>query len=64
MITPTYRITEDDLAVLESEIPRLMEAASPLCNDPVHRKRWEAIKKILSDVRWNYGPYLEVEQHE
>lgn len=57
-----YQITEDDLAMLESEMPRLMDSNLPTCNDPMTRKRWQAVKEILSNVRWNYGPPQEVEQ--
>lgn len=56
-----FRICEEDLAILESELPRLLEASAVLCNDPIHRKRWEAVKEIISNVRWDYGPPLEVQ---
>jgi hypothetical protein len=59
-----FQITEDDLAILEQEIPRLLDAANMTCNDPIHRKRWEAVKVILSNVRWGYGPPLSVERIE
>ena len=62
MSVKLYQITEDDLAMLESEMPRLMDPNLPACNDPMTRKRWQAVKEILSNVRWNYGPPQEVEQ--
>lgn len=62
MSVKLYQITEDDLAMLESEMPRLMDSNLPACNDPMTRKRWQAVKEILSNVRWNYGPPQEVEQ--
>jgi len=52
-----YQIYEHDLAILESELPRLLER--PNCDDVIVRKRWEAIKKIICDIRWDYGPPLE-----
>jgi hypothetical protein len=55
-----YQITEEDLAVLESELPRILDATAMSCNDPLMRKRWEAVKSIISNVRWDYGPPLEV----
>lgn len=62
MTTKLFRITEDDLALLESEMPRLMDSALDGCNDAVTRKRWKALKDILSNVRWDYGPPEEVER--
>lgn len=55
-----YRITEEDLAILESELPRLLESSMMECNDPIIRKRWEMVKSIVSNVRWDYGPPTEV----
>lgn len=55
-----YQITETDLAVLESELPHLLEASMEMCNDPLKRKQWEAVKAIMSNVRWNYGPPSEI----
>lgn len=62
MTTQLYRISEEDLAILEQELPRLLDAASMTCNDPISRKRWESVKCILSNVRWDYGPPLKVER--
>lgn len=59
--TKLYQITEDDLAALEAELPRLLEACMVTCNDPLTRKRWEAVKTIVANVRWNYGPPQEVQ---
>lgn len=60
--TKLYHITEDDLAVLEAELPRLLETSSETCNDPITRKRWEMVKGIISNVRWDYGPPSEVQR--
>lgn len=51
-----YQIYEEDLEALESNLPALMDAAFEQCNDPLVRKRWERVKSIVSNVRWNYGP--------
>lgn len=64
MNEPIYQIYEADLSLLEREIPSLMDSAAGTCNDPLTRKRWEAIKTVLSNVRWNYGPYLMVQAEE
>lgn len=55
-----YQIKEEDLACLESELPRLLESSVLACNDPLSRKRWEAVKTIIANVRWDYGPPQEV----
>lgn len=64
MTTKLYQIKEDDLATLESELPRLLDAAAMTCNDAITRKRWQAVKEILSNVRWDYGPPQQVEAIE
>lgn len=56
----TFRITEEDLCTLESELPEILEREGELLNDVFQRKRWEMVKGILSNVRWEYGPPLEV----
>jgi hypothetical protein len=61
MSTKLFQIYEDDLASLEREFPNLMEAAFGSCNDPLTRKRWDAVKQIISNVRWGYGPPVEVQ---
>lgn len=64
MTTQLFQITEDDLVVLEQELPKLLDASNMVCNNPIHRKRWEMVKSILSNVRWGYGPPLSVERIE
>lgn len=51
-----YQIYEEDLEALESNLPALMDASFAASNDPLVRKRWEQVKGIVSNVRWNYGP--------
>lgn len=55
MNEPIYQIYEADLSLLEREIPSLMDSAAGTCNDPLTRKRWEAIKTVLSNVK-NQAP--------
>lgn len=47
-----FQIQESDLADLERLLPTLQEMMTPV----VRR-----VKEILSNVRWNYGPYQDVE---
>lgn len=51
-----YQIYDVDLEALESNLPALMDAGLAACNNAVVRKRWEQVKSIVSNVRWNYGP--------
>lgn len=62
MSTKLFQIKEDDLAVLESELPRVLDAAAMACNDALTRKRWQMVKEIISNVRWDYGPPSQVER--
>lgn len=55
-----HQIYEADLEALESNLPALMNASFVQCNDPIIRKRWEQVKSIVSNVRWNYGPPVVV----
>jgi len=59
MKTKFYQIKEDDLALLESELPRILSASPDGCNDPANRKRWKMVKEIIGNIRWDYGPPLE-----
>jgi len=62
-----YQISEDDLETLESTLPSLQDALLwPQTNGmPINDRRvqeWLAMaKRIISDVRWNYGPHQHVE---
>lgn len=59
-----YFIPESDLALLERCVPLLHELC---CSLPAGYKRpdiqvaIEECKRILSDVRWGYGPFLDIE---
>lgn len=59
-----FQIYETDLESLESSLPELADALGESASDILIRKHLESIKKILSDVRWNYGPHIEVKERE
>lgn len=54
-----FQITEDDLQTLERIAPALCERMYGHM-DTQTRVRFDKIKAILSNVRWNYGPPLKV----
>lgn len=54
---------ENDLAVLESELPRILSASPDCCNDPATRKRWEMVKEVLGNLRRYYGPPMAARSH-
>lgn len=56
-----FQIHEEDLALLEQQLPAILEATMQSCNDAMLRKRWEAVRDVVSRVRWNYGPPTSVE---
>lgn len=60
-----YQIYEDDLEVLERELPAIMEFAvvAPGWNERADiREAFEMVQRIASNVRWNYGPPTEVKK--
>ena len=56
-----FRIEEDDLAELERTLPEFADALLTLMNSRL-RVKIRRVQKILSDVRWSYGPPSHVEQ--
>lgn len=58
-----FQITEDDLATLERECAWVidMHRCSRHRSSNVSARQ---IKRILSDVRWNYGPPEKIENVE
>lgn len=58
-----YQIHEQDLADLEQLMPVICESIGREL-DSAEKIRVRRIQKILSDVRWNYGPHSEVENIE
>lgn len=61
-----FQIKEDDLAELESLLPQITEHLGPeAINGPNGnriRKQIRIVQRIITDVRWNYGPPTEVER--
>lgn len=62
-----FQIREDDLAELERIAPDLCQALFDKLGRGAPgatklRKQLEKVRTILSDVRWNYGPPLDVER--
>ena len=55
-----FQITENDLATLERELPRLLEISFPHL-DNQQRSKWRVVREIVSNVRWEYGPPGSVE---
>jgi len=55
-----YQINEDDLSALEQTLPRIADALIPQMDNRL-RVQLRRVQKILSDVRWNYGPPSEVQ---
>lgn len=59
-----FRIYDQDLALLERSAGVIHEALSmsPAYMRPDVQVSIEEMKRILSDVRWDYGPYSHVER--
>jgi hypothetical protein len=60
----SFRINEEDLATLERAVPVMHEAISNLPAvyfRPDVQVAMEESKRILSDVRWDNGLFLEID---
>jgi hypothetical protein len=60
----SFRINEEDLAILERAVPVTHEAISNLPAvyfRPDVQVAMEESKRILSDVRWDNGLFLEID---
>ena len=55
-----FQIYEQDLAELEHALPQILLDSYPNLNNR-QRVQWRRIIEIITNVRWNYGPPLEVE---
>jgi len=55
-----HQIKEDDLALLERAIPEVTDAMGVVSLSPRIRTQLRQIQRVLSNVRWNYGPPSEV----
>lgn len=60
-----FQINEDDLETMERALPELMDRMS-LHPETITRKdvqdNWSMVKEIISRIRWNYGPPIEVKR--
>jgi len=61
-----YQITESDLEALERALPLVYEIASTNSGERLAalNTQMRAIKQVLSNVRWNYGPHGQIENIE
>lgn len=62
-----YQINEDDLETLESALPALQDAMMSVpgvINRKDVHEHLSMVKRIVSDVRWDYGPPTNVETIE
>ena len=57
------QIYESDLAILEQDIPAILERHM-LCLTNADRAAIRRIQRVILDVRWNYGPPTDVESVE
>lgn len=61
--TKTFMIPDNDLSILERCVPVLHDVCSMVPEAYFRADVQLAIeesKRILSDVRWGYGPFLEI----
>jgi hypothetical protein len=64
MVSKNFMISDEDLAILERAVPVLHDLCSQLPGGymrPDVQVAIEEAKRILSDVRWGYGPFSHVE---
>lgn len=54
-----FQITEEDLQTLERILPEIADVGV-LRTTPRLRVQLVKVQKILSDVRWNYGPHTDI----
>lgn len=58
-----FQIYEDDLAILEREVPCLADALLPQMDNAL-RVKIRALQRVIMNVRWDYGPPEQVERVE
>ena len=56
-----FQINERDLAELEHTLPMLLDSMYEQL-DGRTRTQWRRVIQIIGNVRWNYGPPMEVER--
>lgn len=54
-----FQIYEDDLQKLERALPLIHRALGANLNRPDIQVLCQETKQILSNVRWDYGPYTD-----
>lgn len=54
-----FQITEDDLQMLEKVLPEILDRMYGSL-DARMQVKFRNVQKILSNVRWNYGPPTQV----
>lgn len=61
-VTKTFFVPEPDLAILERSLAVLHDCAStsPSYFNPEVQVSIEELKRIVSDIRWSYGPFSYV----
>ena len=62
---PRFHVSQEDLETLERLLPKLMwDSAMPGAWTTQQRVQWAKVQKIVSDIRWDGGPPLEVHRVE
>jgi hypothetical protein len=56
-----YQITEEDLAELERVLPQVFDRLMIGMDNRI-RVQFRSVQKIITNVRWNYGPWSNAEQ--
>ncbi len=62
--TKLFQIKENDLADLERVLPRLFEKHMRAFDNNQDRVAIRVIQRIITDIRWNYGPASDVKDME
>lgn len=62
-MSKTFQMYDDDLASLERLLPEICSEIMPHLNNRL-RMKFRECKRILTDVRWNYGQPHMVEKVE
>lgn len=59
-MTKLFQIYADDLQKLEVILPQLQDALMERACEPAIQVKLQEAKEILSNVRWSYGPPVEM----
>ena len=55
-----FQVNEEDLEKLEALLPEIAQYSLSVWS-PALKIKFDQVKRIVSDVRWNYGPPQSVE---